>query len=261
MTTARPTTDHKEGVVIASEHMAQRIWPGEEALGKRVSLEGNEGPWYKVVGVARHVRHRSLLENTDGEASDSDLYFALSQAPVLRLDVAVRTTVAPETVMASVCRQFREIDPSVPVFNMASFDELIGAEIALTRFASMQLGSYGLIALLLASVGLYGVISHTVARRTKEIGIRVALGASPRSVVTLMLRQGVWMIAAGAALGLLGAYAGTRVMASQLYGVTTTDLPTYLGVTVVLSAVGLLACLVPARRAIRVDPRKALTGD
>ena len=122
----------------------------------------------------------------------------------------------------------------------------------------MQLGSYGLLALTLAAIGLYGVVSHTVTRRMNEISVRVALGASPSSVIFLVLRQGAWLIFFGVAAGIVGAFAATRVIAHRLYGVSATDLPTYVAVTVVLTAVGLLACLVPAHRATKVDPIKAL---
>jgi ABC-type antimicrobial peptide transport system permease subunit len=141
---------------------------------------------------------------------------------------------------------------------MTSFAELVEREVALTRFASMQLGSYGLLALALAAVGLYGVISHTVTRRIKEISVRIALGAGPVAVLKLVLQQGFRMIGTGVAVGLVGAFVVTRMMAHRFYGVSAGDLPTYVAVTAVLAGVGLLACLVPARRALTVEPIKAL---
>ena len=247
-----------ERVVVVSETMANRVWGGEEVLGRRISVGGRDGPWYAVVGVVANVRHRRLVDNAAGNANDPDVYFALYQRPQLRLDIAVRSAAAPGVVAESIRREFRAIDPNVPLFNVVPFEELIHDQVALTRFASMQLGSYGIIALILAAVGLYGVISYSVTRRTNEIGIRMALGADPATVLKLVLRQGIRMIAGGVAIGLLGAFAGARIMASQLYGVTATDVPTYVAVTAILSSVGLLACLVPARRAIKLDPVKAL---
>jgi putative ABC transport system permease protein len=211
-----------------------------------------------VVGVAGDVKHRSLVAGSAEGALAADVYLPLARHPVLRLDVAVRAETEPVLLADVIRREFRWLDRDVAVFNVATFDELIGEEVALSRLASMQLGSYGLLALILAAVGLYGVVSHTVTRRMNEISVRVALGASPTAVMTLVLRQGVRVIGAGVAVGLVGAFVATKTIAHRLYGVSATDLPTYAAVTVVLTGVGLLACLVPARRATRVDPIKAL---
>ena len=244
-------------VVVVSETMARRAWPGDDVIGKRIGIEADELEWYTVVGVAADVRHRGLVDEA-GRSDGADVYFPLYQVPVLRFDIAVRASVDPLTIAEPVRREFRRIDPDVPVFNMTSFAELVEREVALTRFASMQLGSYGLLALALAAVGLYGVISHTVTRRIKEISVRIALGAGPVAVLKLVLQQGFRMIGMGVAVGLLGAFVVTRMMAHRFYGVSAGDVPTYVAVTAVLAGVGLLACLVPARRALTVEPIKAL---
>ncbi|MCH6547325.1 MAG: ABC transporter permease [Gemmatimonadetes bacterium] len=246
------------GVVIVSEAMARRAWPGEDVLGKRIVVDGDEETSHAVVGVVGNVKHRGLIEGATQGAEAPDVYFPLYQDPTSRLDVAVRASQQPTLLIESIRREIRSMDRNVAVFNIATFDELIGEDVAVSRLASMQLGSYGLLALTLAAVGLYGVVSHTVTRRMNEISVRVALGASPNSVIFLVLRQGAWLIVFGVAAGIVGAFGATRVIAHRLYGVSATDLPTYVAVTVVLTAVGLLACLVPARRATKVDPIKAL---
>ncbi|MCZ6915444.1 MAG: ABC transporter permease [Gemmatimonadetes bacterium] len=244
-------------VVVVSATMVRRAWPGKDVIGKRIGLAESDSDWYTVVGIVADVRHRRLVDETGG-FDGADLYFPLYQVPVLRFDIAVRASVDPLMIAEPVRREFRRIDPDVPVFNMSSFDELIEREVALTRFASMQLGSYGLLALVLAAVGLYGVISHAVASRINEISVRIALGAGPLAVLKLVLRRGFWMIGMGVAVGLFGAFVVTRTMAHRFYGVSAIDLPIYVAVTAVLACVGLLACLVPARRALKVEPIKAL---
>lgn len=252
--------DKAPRVVVVSETLARRAWPGEDVIGKRIGIEGDPVEWYTVVGVAGDVRHRGLVDDPGG-SDGADAYFSLYQVPVLRFDIAVRASVAPIAIAEPVRREFRRIDPDVPVFNMSSFDQLVEREAALTRFASMQLGSYGLLALALAAVGLYGVIAHAVTRRIKEISVRIALGAGPLVVLKLVLQRGLWMIGTGVAVGLVGAFGITRMMAHRFYGVSAGDLPTYAAVTAVLAGVGLLACLVPARRALRVEPIKALKDE
>jgi putative ABC transport system permease protein len=247
-----------DGVAIVSESLARQVWPEEDVVGKRIKLEGPDAKWHAVVGVVGDVKHRGLLQGGADGAAEPDVYVALYQYPLHRLDVAVRAQAEPALLAEVIRREFRWMDRDVAVFNLATFDELIGEEVAVSRLASMQLGSYGLLALILAAVGLYGVVSHTVTRRMSEISVRVALGASPTAVITLVLRQGMRVIVAGVAVGLVGAFVATKTIAHHLYGVSATDLPTYAAVTVVLTAVGLLACLVPARRATRVDPIKAL---
>ncbi len=247
-----------DGVAIVSETFARQAWPGEDVLGMRVKVDELDGKWYSVVGVAGDVKHRGLVAGSAEGAMAADVYLALAQHPLPRLDVAVRAQTEPRLLAVAIRRELQWMDRDVAVFNVATFDELIGEEVAVSRLASMQLGSYGLLALILAAVGLYGVVSHTVTRRMSEISVRVALGASPTAVIALVLRQGMRVIAAGVAVGLVGAFVATKTIAHRLYGVSATDLPTYAAVTVVLTAVGLLACLVPARRATRVDPIKAL---
>ena len=254
------TMDDREhpSVVVVSEATARRAWLGEDVLGKQIRIDGDDETGYMVVGVVSDVKHRGLVESVAGGGKEPDVYFPLYQDPTSRFDVAVRAEQDPTLLIESIRREIRSIDRDVAVFNVATFAELIGEDVAMSRLASMQLGSYGLLALTLAAIGLYGVVSHTVTRRMNEISVRVALGASPSSVILLVLRQGAWLIVFGVAAGIIGAFAATRVIAHRLYGVSATDFPTYAAVTIVLTAVGLLACLVPARRATKVDPIKAL---
>ena len=254
------TMDDREhpSVVVVSEATARRAWLGEDVLGKQIRIDGNDETGYMVVGVVSDVKHRGLVESVAGGVGEPDVYFPLYQDPTSRFDIAVRAEQDPTLLIESIRREIRSIDRDVAVFNVATFAELIGEDVAVSRLASMQLGSYGLLALTLAAIGLYAVVSHTVTRRMNEISVRVALGASPSSVILLVLRQGAWLIVFGVAAGIIGAFAATRVIAHRLYGVSTTDFTTYAAVTIVLTAVGLLACLVPARRATKVDPIKAL---
>lgn len=251
-------------VVIVSEVTARRAWPGDDVLGKRIIVDGDDETSHAVVGVVSDVKHRGLIESTAGAGAgaggveEPDVYFPLYQDPTSRFDVAVRAAQDPTPLIEAIRREIRSIDRDIAVFNVATFAELIGEDVAVSRLASMQLGSYGLLALTLAAIGLYGVVSHTVTGRMNEISVRVALGANPSSVILLVLRQGAWLIVFGVAAGIIGAFAATRIIAHRLYGVSATDFPTYAAVTIVLTAVGLLACLVPARRATKVDPIKAL---
>ncbi|MET0623131.1 MAG: ABC transporter permease [Pyrinomonadaceae bacterium] len=253
-------------VAVVSRSMAERHWPGEEAVGKRIAYAGigrghDQTPeWIEVVGVVGDVRHRGLdLE------SKPEIYVPVYQplfsnrpVPPLSLYVAVRTSGDPAALAAAVRREVAAVDPEQPVANVRTMEERLAESVAQRRFNMTLLGVFACVALVLAGVGVYGVMAYAVARRTHEIGIRVALGAQRGDVVRLVLRQGMWLALAGVGAGLAGAYAVTRLMSGLLYGVSPTDPLTFVGVALLLAAVGLLACLVPARRATKVDPMTAL---
>ena len=251
-------------VAVVSRSMAERYWPGEDAVGKRIAYagirQGGRPDWIEIVGVVGDIKHRGL----DIE-SKPEIYvpvyqplFTNRRTPPLSLYVAVRASGDPSALAAAARREVLAVDPEQPVANMKTMSERLAESVAERRFNMTLLGLFACVALLLACVGIYGVMSYAVARRTHEIGIRVALGAQARDVLRLVLGQGMWLALAGVAAGLAGALAATRVMASLLYGVSATDPLTFAGVSVLLTAAAALACVVPARRATRVDPMVAL---
>ena len=253
-------------VAVVTRAMAERHWPGEEAVGKRIAYAGiargqeQRPEWIEVVGVVGDVRHRGLdLE------SKPEIYVPVYQplfsnrpVPPLSLYVAVRTSGDAGALAASVRREVAAVDPEQPIANVRTMEERLAESVAQRRFNMTLLGVFACVALVLAGVGVYGVMAYAVSRRTHEIGIRVALGAQRGDVVRLVLRQGMWLALGGVGAGLAGAYAATRLMSGLLYGVSPTDPLTFAGVAALLAAVGLLACLVPARRATKVDPMVAL---
>jgi putative ABC transport system permease protein len=251
-------------VAVVSRSMAERYWPNEDAVGKRFAYsgirQGDKPDWIEIVGVVGDIKHRGL----DIE-SKPEIYvpvyqplFANRPTPPLSLYVAVRTSGDPASLARAARREVMDVDPEQPVANMKTMGQRIGESVAPRRFNMALLGLFACVALLLAVVGIYGVMSYAVARRTHEIGVRVALGAQGRDVLRLVLGQGMWLALVGVGVGLAGAYAATRVMSSLLYGVSATDPLTFALVALLLTAAALLACLVPARRATKVDPMEAL---
>ena len=241
------------GVVVLNETLAGRLWPGQDALGKRVSVNGPEGPFLEVVGVARDGKYRSL-----GEAPHSYIYQPLLQSYDPKMTLVVRTTGEPQALSAAVREQIRALDAKLPVADVSTLHDQVALSLFPARVAAWTLGSFGLLALFLAAIGIYGVVSYSVAQRTREIGVRMALGASRKDVLGLVLGQGLMVIAVGVGIGLLIAFGATRVLAGFLYGVGATDAATFVGVPLVLVLVALAASYLPARRATKVDPLVAL---
>jgi putative ABC transport system permease protein len=248
-------TDRKgaPGVVVVNETLAASLWPNEDALGKRVSLSGPEGPFLEVVGVARDGKYRSL-----GEAPHRYIYQPLLQSYDPKMTLVVRTTGEPQSMATSVREQIRALDANLPVADVKTLRDQLDLSLFPSRVAAWTLGGFGVLALLLAAIGIYGVVSYSVAQRTREIGVRRALGATERDVFRLVIGEGFFVISLGLALGLLLAVAATRLIAGFLYGVAPTDPLTFLGVPLLLGLVALGACYIPARRATRVDPLVAL---
>ena len=170
----------------------------------------------------------------------------------------VRTSVSPASLVASIRRMIQELEPNLPVPNIQTMTDTIGTSLYAARLGAWLLGAFGGLALVLAAIGIYGVLAFSVSRRTREMGIRLALGAEARDVFLLVVRDGMLLVGAGIIVGLAGALASGRSLASFLYGVSTTDLPTFAGVTVILTSVALVACVIPAFRAMRVNPIAAL---
>jgi putative ABC transport system permease protein len=244
-------------VVLVSETMARKLWPGADPIGKRVRFYNSDPteqrPWRTVVGVVRDVKQYGL-----DTAAPMAMYETLAQFPTSALTLVVRGAVEPSTMVAAVRREILSLDKDQAVFNIETMEQLVSDSIALRRFSMFLLGVFAALALLLAAIGIYGVLAQSVSQRTHEIGIRMDLGAQARDVLKLVVRQGMSLTAIGIAVGLLGAFALTRLLASLLFGVGATDPNTFIWIPVLLAAVSFLACFIPARRAAKLDPIKAL---
>jgi putative ABC transport system permease protein len=250
-------------VAVINEDFARQQFPNEDPIGKY--LEGSKEmniPHFEIIGVVSRVKNYGL--DTAGPVQ-AQMYYALSQVPDRFLpDVAggitlvIRTTVEPKSLTAAVRREVQAIDPNQPVYNVNTMEQVLTDSLATQRLSMLLLSIFAGVAMTLAAVGIYGVLSYTVVQRTHEIGIRMALGARVSDVFKLVVGQAMTMVLIGIGLGLLGAFALTRVLTSLLYGVSATDPLTFGGVSLLLATIALIACLIPARRAMKVDPMVAL---
>jgi putative ABC transport system permease protein len=244
-------------VAIINETMARQYWPGENALGRRFKLGEDDAPaWFQIVGIVADVRQMGIDEPVKAE-----MYFPYQQSTYLGYmprDLAIRTNGDTSSLVGPVREIVREVDPDQPVSNVATMAELLGTEAAQRRMGMIMLAGFSALALLLASIGIYGVLAYFVTQHTNEIGVRQALGATPRNILFLVLKKGMGLTLAGVAIGLIAAFALTRLMSSLLFGVKAADPLTFVSVPLVLVAVALLACYLPARRATKVDPLVAL---
>jgi len=244
------------GVAVINAAMARAFWPHEDPLGKRVKLSRAATSWTTVVGVVADARTESLLD-----ADVPVIYASAYQKPAKHLAVFLRGRLDATAIPERVREQIQAVDPTLPVFGARTLGETVAASLAERRFAMEMVGLFAMTALLLAGLGIYGVISYLVGERTHEIGIRLALGAERRTILRMVLRQGLTLAMTGTAVGLGCALIVSRLMAGLLYGVRPTDPPTFAGVALLLAAGALLACYVPARRAVRIDPMTALRSE
>ncbi|HXD34179.1 MAG TPA: ABC transporter permease [Pyrinomonadaceae bacterium] len=251
--------DDKKGVpvVIVNQAFAKKHFPGEDVIGKHIkpgiSTDDEEAPMREIIGVVADVKNRNL--STDFRPG---YFITEAQLPFDQMTLIVRTSGDPHSLATAVQREVSQMDPEIPVYSIKTMEEYISATVATPRFNTTLLAIFAAVALILTIVGLYGVMSYSVAQRTNEIGIRMALGAQTRDVLKLIVSQGFKLVLLGLGLGLIGAFAATKVIESLLFGVTTKDPWTFGAVAVLLSLVALLACYLPARRASRVDPIEAL---
>jgi putative ABC transport system permease protein len=242
-------------VAVINESMARKYWPNEDPIGKRFSLglASPKNPFAEIVGIARDIPHRAI-----DSKPEPNFYFSALQRMRSHLYLFIHSTADPASLGESIRRQVQAIDPDQPLTEVRTLNEVIASTTAPRRFNTVLFGVFAAAALTLASLGVYSVIAYSVTQRTQEIGVRMALGARGADVVRLILRQGMIPVAAGVTLGLGGALASTRVMKSLLFEVSPTDPLTFALIVILLTAVALCACLVPARRAAKVDPMVAL---
>jgi predicted permease len=246
-------TEKSETVVVINQALADRFWPRENPLGKGIVISSLANSKARVIGVVRNTNFATL-----NEAPQAALYQTEFQIPAPGMTVHVRVAGDPLAIAATVEKTIQELNPNLPVFDVRSLHaQVLFASIS-QRIAGTFVGAFGVVALILAGVGIYGVIAYTTRQRTREIGIRMALGARRIEVVRLVLRQGTWLTCIGIALGLVLSLALTRFLSGLLFGVKPTDVATFAGVAVLLCVVALAACLLPARRATRVDPMVVL---
>jgi predicted permease len=250
-------TETASRVVIVNQALVRRDFPNENPLGKRINFGGTNPDgqpiWWEIVGVAADIRNLELREEASPE-----FYLSALQDTWVGMSVVVRTSVEPASMAPEVRRIVAEVDKSAPVSEVKTMEHIVSEAVTQPRFNLFLLGLFGGIALLLSAAGIYGVTAYSVAQRTHEFGIRMALGAQVGDVLKMILGQGVLLIVAGIGVGLVASFALTRLMKSLLFGVSVSDPLTFVAITLLLSVVTLLACYIPARRATKVDPLVAL---
>ncbi len=243
-------------VVIINRSMAQQFFSGEDPIGKRIRFGEQDAPWYSIVGIVGDVKHMGL-DAQEGAAFYQP--YDQKQFSFLRwMTLVMRTDSEPTGVIAAVRSQVQAVDKDQPVYDIATLEQLLSTSVAKPRFYTALLGSFALLALVLASVGIYGVMSFSVNRRRRELGIRLALGADRRDIFKLVVARGLLLTLTGVGIGMVASFALTRVMSSLLFGVTATDPLTFIAIPLILTGVALAACFIPARRATNVDPMVAL---
>jgi putative ABC transport system permease protein len=239
-------------VAIINEAMANQFWPDQNAVGKRFHFFG-ETQLREVVGVVRNT-----VVNNFGEDPQPLVYLPITQDFAPAVTMQVRTSGRPESVIAAVRSQVQSLDTNLALTNLNTIEELVDQGLWAPRVGAGLLAVFGALALLLAIVGVYGVLSYSVSQQTREIGIRMAMGARTASVLALIVRQGMRLAFVGLALGLVIAFAGMRVLSSLLFGVSAHDPVTFAGVSFILATAAILGCYIPARRAAKIDPITAL---
>ena len=235
-------------VAVVNQTFAKTFWPGQSPLGKRLRLNSNDSAWIEVVGLAQDGKYRSL-----GEQPQRHLYLAGRSSGLV-----IHTAGDPHQYVKAIRAAVQKLDPNLPVTDVQTMNEHLGFALYPARMGASLLGLFSTLGLLLATMGLYGLLAFVVRRRTREVGIRMALGAQKRDVVSLVMRQGLWLVAVGMALGLAAAYAATGLIAGMLYGVGGRDLFTFTSGSLLLASVAVLATYLPARQAARIDPMVAL---
>jgi putative ABC transport system permease protein len=243
-------------VLVVNDTLARRYWPKESAIGKRIRLRDDRGPLFEIVGVVA-----SHKVQTVGEADKPYMHFAYSQQPSLYQEMIVRGRGDADALLATLRRELRAMEPELLFMGGQTMGTQIAATLYPMRIGATLLGGAGIVAMMLAAIGLYGVIAYSVARRTREIGIRMALGAARSSVLALIMRQGLTVAASGLLVGCLLALLAVRAMSGALYGISAADPVAWGSAAVLLLAIATVANVIPARRAARVEPTTALRTD
>jgi putative ABC transport system permease protein len=244
------------GEVVINRTLAEKYWPGENPVGRRIRLFGADGPWVSIVGIAGDIR-----QIAPEQPPREEIYASSRWAPGQEMSFVVRTDGSPERFASAVTKAIHSVDPEQPVFGVKPMEKVLTDASAERRFSLLLLTLFAGIALLLSAIGIYGVMAYTTTQRRHEIGIRMALGAAGRDVLGLVVVQGMRLVSIGLGIGLVGAWALSRVLTNQLFGVTPRDPITYLSVALLLGGVALAASWIPALRATRVDPMISLRSE
>jgi len=239
--------------VIINQAFARKFWPGQDPVGKRLSFSEGTDSFREVIGVVRNGKYGGLTESPR-----PFVYRPLLQNYDRYMTIIARTSSDPRNSISPIRREIQTLDENMPVFDVRTLAEHLGISLFPARIAATLLGAFGLLALVLAGIGIYGVMSFSVAQRTREIGIRVALGADQKNVLFLITGQGMKLAVMGVVIGLVAAFFATQAMTVLLYGISPTDPLTFSLIPLILGAVALLACFIPAQRATKVDPMVAI---
>lgn len=260
--------DETHGVVVISNSMARRFWPHEDALGKQIRpqfpemnaywIPESKHLWLPFVGVVGNVRQDGRIGVPQDQANLPQMYLPYRQNPSSIMHLMVRTSTDPLAWTAAVRAEVYAVDRDQPVFDVKTMEEVVAESFSGSRVLTLLLGAFAALALFLAAIGIYGVMSYTVRQRTHELGIRMALGAERLDVLKLIVRQGMILALTGVVAGLIAAFSITHVMSSALYGVGGGDPVTYAGVSVLLIGIAFIACYAPAHKATKVDPMIAV---
>jgi putative ABC transport system permease protein len=241
-------------VILINDALARKYFPNQDPLGKRLDVNMFDQPfWAQIVGVVGNVRYDSLIDE-----SPPAVYFPHPDLTYSFMTLVIRTDNDPAAIAPAVQREIRSLDPNQPVSDVRTMDQVLSEWVARSRFNTLLLGLFAGLATLLSAVGIFGVMNYSVALRTRELGLRLAIGAQPRQVLLLVLRQGLLLTVIGVVIGLAAAFALTRLLSGLLFGVAAVDVSTFTTISLLLVIVSLLACYLPARRAMRIDPLQAL---
>jgi predicted permease len=251
-------TETSRQIIIVNRAMADRYWPGENVIGKRMSFEDNpkEKDWMTVVGEVGDIK-----DQPNSPRAEPGFWWLESQASNSDMSVVLRSTSNPELLADALRNEVRRLNPELAVADVQVMDRIVSASVATPRFAFVLVGMFAGLAVLLAAIGTYGVISYSVSMRTVEFGLRMALGAQQRDVLRLVLVQAAKLTLEGTALGVIASLAFARVLKSLIFNVSPTDPATFLAVGLLVIAVALIACYIPARRATQADPMNALRAE
>jgi putative ABC transport system permease protein len=254
-------TERTEQVVIVDTRLAERLWPGQDPIGRHMG-QGSDARsgrgWQTVVGVVGEVKQIGLVAD---RPVGGVYYYPIAQYASPGLTIAVRTTGEPATMVNSLRQAVAASDPALPVYRIRTYEEVADDSLLMRRWPMLVTTAFGIVALLLAAIGLYGVLAYLVSQRTREIGIRMALGGTPGAIMQFVSREGLLLVAGGFAAGALGVVALKRTLEGQLYGVQAGDPGVLAAAALVLGVIAFLACAIPARRATRIDPVRALNQD